>query len=59
MNAGGRGYYRTGYDPAAFAKMISEVSTAFSPEDRLRFPSDAWALVQVGRMNIGDYLSSS
>ncbi|HEX8927187.1 MAG TPA: M1 family aminopeptidase, partial [Terriglobales bacterium] len=55
-NAGARGYYRTSYDAQAFAKMRDEVDKAFSPEERLRLPSDAWALVQVGKMNIGDYL---
>ena len=56
-NVGSRGYYRSSYDSAAFAKMAAEVETKFSPEERDRFPSDAWALVRVGRMNIGDYLS--
>ncbi len=56
-NAGSRGYYRSSYDPAAFAKMAAKVESRFSPEERERFPSDAWALVRVGRMNIGDYLS--
>jgi aminopeptidase N len=55
-NAGGRGYYRSAYDPAAFMKMASEVETTFSAEERVRIPSDAWALVRVGRMRIGDYL---
>ena len=56
-NAGSRGYYRSSYDPAAFAKMASEVESAFSPEERVRIPSDAWALVRVGRLKIGDYLA--
>jgi aminopeptidase N len=55
-NAGARGYYRSAYDPAAFAKMASDVETTFSAEERVRVPSDAWALVRVGRMKIGDYL---
>ena len=55
-NAGGKGYYRSSYEPAAFAKMSTEVESAFSPEERVRIPSDAWALVRVGRVSIGDYL---
>ncbi len=55
-NAGSRGYYRSSYDPAAFEKMGSAVESTFSPEERVRIPDDAWAMVQVGRMNIGDYL---
>lgn len=56
-NASGRGYYRTDYDPAEFAKMAADVESSFSPEERVRVPSDAWALVRVGRMKIGDYLN--
>ena len=55
-NAGSRGYYRSAYDLAAYAKMTSEVESTFSSEERVRIPSDAWALVRVGRMNIADYL---
>jgi len=56
-NAGARGYYHSSYDPAAFAKMSAEVETAFSAEERDRFPNDAWALVRIGRLNIADYLN--
>lgn len=55
-NAEAKGYYRSAYEPAAFAKMAAEVEGSFSPEERVRIPSDAWALVRVGRMKIGDYL---
>jgi puromycin-sensitive aminopeptidase len=55
-NAGARGYYRSAYEPTAFAKMSSRVESTFSPEERVRIPSDAWALVRVGRAPIGDYL---
>jgi len=56
-NAGGRGYYRSSYEPAAFLKMTAEVETTLSPEERMRIPGDAWALVRIGRLNIGDYLN--
>jgi aminopeptidase N len=56
-NAGGRGYYRTDYDAAEFARMAADVESRFSAEERVRVPSDAWALVRVGRMKIGDYLN--
>jgi aminopeptidase N len=55
-NAGGRGYYRSSYEPEAFAKMASQVESSFSPDERVRVPADAWALVRVGRMKIGSYL---
>src|SRR5229473_906327 len=57
-NVGGRGHYRTSYDPTAFAKMSAELETAFSPEERIHFLGDAWAMVRVGRLNIGDYLAT-
>lgn len=56
-NAGGHGYYRTDYDPAEFAKIAANVESTLSAEERVRVPSDAWALVRVGRMKIGDYLN--
>ncbi len=56
-NVGGRGHYRTSYDPTAFAKMSAELETAFSPEERIHFLGDAWAMVRVGRLSIGDYLA--
>jgi aminopeptidase N/puromycin-sensitive aminopeptidase len=56
-NAGGRGYYRSRYDAASFAAMSKEVESTFSAEERVRVPSDAWALVRVGELNIADYLN--
>jgi aminopeptidase N len=57
-NAGGRGYYRSDYDPPVLAKMSAELETSFSPEERIHFLGDEWAMVRVGRMNIGDYLDT-
>jgi len=57
-NAGGRGYYRTEYTPREYSKIIAELETSFSPEERIRFLDDAWALVRVGRLNIGEYLAA-
>src|SRR5260370_37685071 len=56
-NLGGRGHYRTSYSPTAFANMSAELETAFSPEERIHFLGDAWAMVRVGRLSIGDYLA--
>ena len=56
-NAGGRGYYRSSYDPAALASISSELETSFSPEERIHFLGDAWAMVRVGRLSVGDYLA--
>jgi aminopeptidase N len=57
-NAGGRGYYRSAYDAATLGKMSAELETSFSPEERIHFLGDEWAMVRVGRLNIGDYLDT-
>ena len=58
VNAGGRGYYRSSYDAATLGKMSAELETSFSPEERIHFLGDEWAMVRVGRLNIGDYLAT-
>jgi aminopeptidase N len=57
-NAGGRGYYRAEYGADTFAKMSAEMETSFSPEERIHFLGDAWAMVRAGRLNVGDYLNA-
>src|SRR5579864_3678630 len=57
-NAGGSGYYRTDYSADAFGKMSAEMETSFSPEERIHFLGDAWAMVRVGRLNVADYLNA-
>jgi puromycin-sensitive aminopeptidase len=57
-NAGGRGYYRSSYDPGALAKMSAELESSFSPEERIHFLGDTWAMVRVGRLSIGEYLAT-
>lgn len=57
-NAGGRGYYRSNYDAPTLAKMSPELESSFSPEERIHFLGDEWAMVRVGRLSIGDYLDT-
>jgi aminopeptidase N/puromycin-sensitive aminopeptidase len=57
-NAGARGYFRSSYEPQAFKKMSAAIETSFSPEERIRFLGDAWAMVRVGRVDISDYLAT-
>jgi aminopeptidase N len=57
-NAGARGYYRSNYDAATLAKMSAELETTFSPEERIHYLGDEWAMVRVGRLNVGDYLDT-
>lgn len=58
VNAGGRGYYRAEYGEDAFGKMSAEMETSFSPEERIHFLGDAWAMVRAGRLKVGDYLNA-
>jgi hypothetical protein len=58
VNAGGRGHFRSSYEPAALQKMSAELETSFSPEERIHFLGDTWAMVRVGRSSIGDYLNT-
>jgi aminopeptidase N len=57
-NAGGRGYYRSNYDAATLTKLRAELETNFSPEERIHFLGDEWAMVRVGRLNVGEYLET-
>jgi aminopeptidase N len=57
-NAEGRGYYRSAYDAATLGKMSVKLETSFSPEERIQFLGDEWAMVRVGRLSIGDYLET-
>jgi aminopeptidase N len=57
-NAGGRGYYHSDYDAATLAKMSAELESSFSPEERIHFLGDEWAMVRVGRLSIGEYLDT-
>jgi aminopeptidase N/puromycin-sensitive aminopeptidase len=56
-NAGASGFYRTGYQSEAIRSLAKKVEGSLTPAERIRLLSDAWATVQVGRLQIGDYLA--
>jgi puromycin-sensitive aminopeptidase len=56
-NAGGNGYYRSGYQPAVVHALAKEAETALTPVERVILLSDTWAAVRVGRQPLGDYLT--
>jgi aminopeptidase N len=56
-NATGRGYYRAAYDSDTLKAIAGIAESALTPEERMSFVNDAWALVAVGRQPIGDYLT--
>jgi aminopeptidase N len=55
-NATGHGYYRTTYDSDMTKKIAKDAETTLTPEERISFLNDSWAMVAVGRQSIGDYL---
>jgi aminopeptidase N/puromycin-sensitive aminopeptidase len=56
-NAGGRGYYQVSYDPETNQKIAKVAETSLTPEERISFLNDSWAMVAVGRESISDYLN--
>jgi aminopeptidase N/puromycin-sensitive aminopeptidase len=58
-NAGAQGYYRTGYDSAAFQDMSRNVEKDFTPAERIVLLRDVWAAVRAEQQPIGDVLQLS
>jgi len=57
VNAGAKGYYRSGYDSGAVRAMARDAERALTPAERIMLPYDVSASVRVGREKIGDYLA--
>jgi len=55
-NMGGKGYFRTQYDPAMRAKFVPELGTALRQTERVRFVNDEWAMVNSNHQKVGSYL---
>lgn len=56
VNAGARGFYRSGYDSEIVRALAKTAETALSPAERIMVLSDVWASVRVHREKIGDFL---
>jgi aminopeptidase N len=56
-NAGGSGYYRSGYESAAVRALANDAVTALTPLERLILLADTWAAVRIGRQPVGDVLT--
>jgi aminopeptidase N len=56
INAASKGYFRTQYTPEQTAAIIGVVETKLTPEERIGFVGDRWALMQAGQGPVGDYL---
>jgi aminopeptidase N/puromycin-sensitive aminopeptidase len=56
-NAEGKGYYRTAYEPADYAKLASQVESGLSPAERISLIGDQWVQVRANKASVGDYLN--
>jgi aminopeptidase N len=57
VNAGARGYYRSGYSSDAIRAMGSGIEKDLTPSERIAVLNDSWASVRVGQQQIGDFLA--
>jgi aminopeptidase N len=55
-NARAKGYYRTAYPEAVYKQLLDNAESTLTPEERIGFIGDEWALVRSNRANVGDYL---
>ncbi|HMD21097.1 MAG TPA: M1 family metallopeptidase, partial [Alloacidobacterium sp.] len=56
-NAEGKGYYRSTYPADVYAKIVDNVETGLTPEERIGLLGDAWAQVRADKISVGDYLN--
>jgi aminopeptidase N/puromycin-sensitive aminopeptidase len=56
-NAGGKGYYRSAYPAADYAKLVAEAESELAPAERISLLGDEWAQVQANKTSVRDYLS--
>jgi aminopeptidase N len=56
-NATGKGYYRSTYPVDVYAKIVDNVETGLTPEERITLLGDVWAQVRADKMAVGDYLN--
>ncbi len=57
VNAGARGYYRSGYSSDGIRAMGREIEKDLTPSERIAVLNDSWASVRVGEQQIGDFLA--
>ena len=56
-NAEGKGYYRSSYFSDAYAKIVANLETGLSPEERISFVGDEWAKVRASKAPVGEFLN--
>jgi aminopeptidase N len=55
-NAGGKGYYRSGYEASAYTALVREVEASLTPAERISFIGDEWVQVRANNSSVGAYL---
>ena len=56
-NSSALGYYRYNYDSAALQAMGNSVEKSLTPEERVSLMGNEWALMEIGKHSVGDYLA--
>jgi aminopeptidase N/puromycin-sensitive aminopeptidase len=56
-NAGGKGYYRSAYQPAQYAELMAHVESGLTPVERISVTGDVWAQVHANKATVIDYLN--
>ena len=56
-NSSALGYYRYNYDSAALQAMGNSVEKSLTPEERISLMGNEWALMEIGKHNVGEYLA--
>lgn len=56
-NSGGKGYYRTSYPADVYGKIVANVESGLTPEERIILLGDEWAKVRADKAAVGDYLN--
>ncbi len=55
-NAAAKGYYRTVYAPADYAKLLASAETSLTAPERINMLGNQWALMRAGKVKVGDFL---
>ncbi|AEU39083.1 Membrane alanyl aminopeptidase [Granulicella mallensis MP5ACTX8] len=55
-NAAAKGYYRTVYAPADYARLVAHAETGLTAPERIVMLDNQWALVRAGKVKVGDFL---
>jgi aminopeptidase N len=56
LNAGAKGYYRTAYDTETLKIISPSAESLLTPSELIALLNDQWALMWIGRTDIGSYL---